>query len=81
MCFCCGQYFKDEFSDSQLATMGNFGEHELTGVYDFTKRLLFDKLWQGEDKSSQAEAEASSGSNAQFTNPSGAEAVSNGRRR
>ena len=28
--------------------------HELSGVYDFTERLLFDKLWQGEDRSWEA---------------------------
>ena len=52
-------YFRDgEFGASEHIDEGLVGklmvsgdgdgqEHELMGVYDFTQRLLFDKLWQG----------------------------------
>ena len=47
-------YFKDPFGsaedlDTLLVGRLSGEEHELLGVYDFTQRLLFDKLWQGED--------------------------------
>ena len=62
----CVQYFRDPFSRNNysednlggpLSTSDEEEEpgHELSGVYDFTERLLFEKLWQGEDRSEQTE--------------------------
>ena len=39
-----------------MVSDGDGQEHELMGVYDFTQRLLFDKLWQGQDKAAKADS-------------------------
>ena len=52
------QYFSDPWTDEQtlkdpkvtVGAKGQPNESALAGVYDYTERLLFEKLWQGEDR-------------------------------
>ena len=53
------KYFRDPFTakqDSQDGPQERGGPQTLSGIYDFTERLLFEKLWQDLDFSEEAAA-------------------------